>query len=101
MRSAIGLMSPPALSAVRSSTGISSALAARTFCCILGLLLDWFVVGRSRTDNALARGVHPEHDAALQRADHRMQADADRRQDDQDRESAGHVEVEVLLQDEV
>ncbi len=55
----------------------------------------------SGAHHAVAAGVHPEYDPALRDPDQRMQPHPDHREDDQDREGAGHVEIEVLLQDEI
>src|SRR5262249_42583605 len=95
------LRSPPEFNGPRSMTGTSSVSAARTICCMLLSLFRATRTFVSRTYNAFARHVHPEYDSALRDADQTVKPHADHGKDDQNGESAGHVEIEVLLQDEV
>src|SRR5229473_2232418 len=102
-----GMRSPPAFKVPRSRIGTSCVRAARTICCILlsiisrALLLLHASMLASRTYDTFTRHVHPKHDPALRQADQGMQSHPDHRKDDQDCEGAGHIEIEVLLQDEI
>src|ERR1700688_269293 len=99
---AIGAISPPPHSAVRSRIGISSALAERTLSGIwTSLCCQGWLWSKSCTHHLFAGRVHPEHYVAPHQADQGMQAYPDRGQDNEDRERPGHIEVEILLQDQV
>src|SRR5262249_32952812 len=94
------LRSPPEFNGPRLMTGTSSVRAARIVCCIL-LPFSGRALFLSRAYDAFTRHVHPEHNSSLRDTDQSMQPHADQRKDDQNGEGAGHVEIEVLLQDEI
>src|SRR5438552_10860542 len=88
----------PSLSGVRSRRGTSLRVAARG---AVGMSGPPSIRSLSRTDDAVEGALHPEDHATLNRVDDHVQADPHDREDDQDREDAGHVHVEVALQYEI